>query len=168
MDEGDENVMHRYGESTITAISVGFFLVLAGAIFLSTPDLLGKILTFFSDFDIVRVPHTRVFLPAPASLGIHSGFYSAVMQFCFLWGVFQVFILVLRFVARSPLNKKAETSSSIIFWLGASYLIRTFLIGTTVTTTWFVFWAGIIMLIGTTFVIRAIILATRQVSTNVE
>lgn len=95
----------------------------------------------------------------------HSVVYLAVEQFSYVWGLFQLVILALRFVARSPLGKKAETVSDIVFWLGAGFLTRTFLLETTrmsfisEMTRWFVFWSGIIMLIGVSLIIRAIILA---------
>jgi membrane protein YdbS with pleckstrin-like domain len=66
---------------------------------------------------------------------------------------------MLRFVVDSPFSKKAETVSNLVFWLGASYLISTFLIE---TTTWFVFWAAIIMLSGVSLIVRAVVLEVRM------
>jgi hypothetical protein len=150
----------RYRESLFSAISAGFFFVLVGIIFVITPNLFDKIVTFFRDFDIVTVPHTRnFFLPAPAFLSAHSVVYLAVTQFCLVWGFFQVSILALRFVAHSPLDKKAETASNIVFWLGASYLVSTYLYESATLVKWFVFWSLIIMLIGVSLIVRAIILA---------
>lgn len=161
MGESEDGSRQRYGERIFTAVSGGFFLILIGAIFFTTPHLLGKVLAFFQNFDIVRVPHTEIFLPAPASPGAHSKVYSAVMRFCFVWGIFQIFILAIRFVARSALSKKVETVSGIVFWVGTGFLIWVLLSGPMATTTWFVFWSGVIMLIGTSLVVRAIILAIR-------
>lgn len=48
----------------------------------------------------------------------------------------------------------------MVFWLGASYVVGTFLNETTTLEGWFAFWAAIIMLIGVTLIVRAIILAT--------
>jgi hypothetical protein len=135
---------------------------LIGALFLITPNLLDKTLAFFSDFDIMTVPNTKiVLLPAPASPGAHSAVYSAVTRFSLVWGLFQIVILSLRFIIYSSLGKKAETASNIVFWLGSSYLISTFLNETTTTTVWFVFWAQLIILLGASLVVRAIILAVR-------
>lgn len=161
MGKSGDNSPQRYGEGIFTAISVGFFLILIGAIFFTTPNFLGKVLAFFRNFDIVRVPHTEMFLPAPASTGAHSSVYSAVMRFCFAWGIFQIFVLAIRFVARSPLSKKAETVSGIVFWTGTGFLIRILLGEPMATVTWFVFWSGVLMLIGTSLVVRAIIFAIR-------
>jgi hypothetical protein len=156
VNESFEGVSHKYRDGLFSAISVGFFFVLVGAIFVTTPNLFDKILDFFRDFDLVTVPNQpRWLLPAPASPMDHSVVYSAVVQFSFALGLFQIVVLALRFVARSPWSKKAETVSNLVFWLGASFLTRTFLIE---TTRWFVFWAGIIMLIGVSLITRAIIL----------
>lgn len=156
----------RYREGVFSAISAGFFFILVGAIFVTTPNLFSKILDFFGELDIVRVPHTKIFLPAPEFPRAHSVVYSAVTQFSFVWGLFQIVILALRFFAGSPLSKKAETVSNLVFWLGASFLAYTFLNETTTATTWFAFWAGVIMLIGLSLIIRAVILAVRMAMTK--
>jgi len=149
------------GEVLFSAISAGFFFILVGTIFVTTPNLFDKILAFFRDFNIVSVPNMKIFLPAPASPGNHSMIYSAVTHFSLVWALFQIVILTLRFVARSTLTKKVETLSNLVFWLGANYLIPTFLNETTTSTTWFAFWTVILMLIGMSLIIRAIILAVR-------
>jgi hypothetical protein len=157
LNESFEFSSSKYREGFFSAISAGFFFILVGAIFVTTPNLFDNIIAFLRDFDIVSVPHTEnLLLPAPVSPSAHSDVYSAVTKFSLIWGLYQIAILALRFIARSPLNKKAETASNLVFWLGASYLINTFLIE---TTTWFVFWATIIMLVGVSLIARATILA---------
>lgn len=160
MNESSNVPQPRYREGLFSAISAGFFLVLVGAIFVTTPNLFDKILVFFRDFDIVSVPNTEnLLLPAPVSPNTHSDVYSAVARFSLIWGLYQIVILLLRFVIRSPLGKKAETVSNLVLWLGASYLISAFLNG---TTTWFAFWGTIIMLIGVSLIARAIILVVAR------
>jgi len=168
LNESFEGFSRRHREGLISAISVGVFFILVGAIFLTTPNLFNNIIDFFSNFDLVHVPHLdNVYLPAPVHpfSSTNRVVYTAVEQFSYAWGLFQLVILALRFVARSPLNKDAETVSNIVFWVGTGYLIRTFLIETirlpllTGLTRWFVFWAGIIMLLGVSLIIRAIVLA---------
>lgn len=129
---------------------------------MTTPDLFDKIWAFFSDFGLVRVPNLGFSFPAPESPWTHSVFYSAVTQFSVIWGLFQIVILVLRFFVDSPFSKKAETASNLVFWLGAGYPISTLLNEMTTVEIWFVFWAEIIMLIGVSLIIRAIILAFRM------
>ena len=166
------NERHRhpeYRESIFSAVSAGFFFVLIGTIFVYATfiqgiDLIGDIIAFFRDFDIVVVPHTRmIMLPAPGHPAEHLSLYSAALQFSVVWGLYEIGVLALRFVARSTLDRKAETSSNIVFWLGASYLVSIFLNETALSAnskeTWFVFWAAVIMLTGLSLVVRAIILA---------
>ncbi len=163
MNESSEGFPPRYREGLFSAISVGFFLVLVGAIFVATPNLFDKIWDFFRDFDLVRVPNRPGwFLPAPAFPGAHSVIYLAAEQISLGLGLFQIAILVLRFVARSPWSKKAETASNLVFWLGAGLLIHTLVNETITATTWFVFWAGVIMLIGVSLITRAIVLAVAR------
>jgi len=165
LNESFEGYSHKHGEGLFSAISAGFFLVLVGAIFMTTPNLFDRIIDFFSDFYLARVPNLGIRLPAPEFPRVHLVVYRAVAQFCFIWGLFQIVILALRFVVRSPLSKKAETVSNLFFWFGAGFLTRAFLIETTswafltAMTRWFAFWSGIIMLIGVSLIIRAIILA---------
>jgi hypothetical protein len=157
LNENSTESSRKYRNGVFSAISAGFFFILVGAIFVGTPNLFDKVLVFLRDFDLVSVPNQPGWvLPAPGFPRTHSAVYSAVEQFSFVLGLFQIAILVLRFVVYSPWSKKVETISNLIFWLGAGFLTHMLLIE---TTRWFVFWAGIIMLIGMSLVSRAIILA---------
>lgn len=149
-----------YGEGLITAISVGFFFLLVGILFVITPNLFDGILDFFNDFELVDVPNSNWRLPAPASPSAHSVVYQAVGQFSFAIGVFQIVILALRFFFPSVWGKRAETVGNLVFWLGAGFLIQTFLLE---TTQWFVFWSTIIMLIGVSLIARAIVIAASRI-----
>ena len=155
----------RPKEPIFSAISVGFFLILAGAIFahaafVTKTNLFNEISAFFQDFEIVKVPNTEAFsLPAPESPRRHLDVYSALFKFSLVWGFYQIAILAVRFMVGSPLDKKAETVSNLVFWFGASYLLNAYLIKTTV---WFEFWALIIVLAGISLIARAIVLAFRS------
>ena len=175
IEEKELNERHRspeFGESIFSAVSAGVFFLLIGAIFVYATfiqgvDLIGDIIAFFRDFDLVVVPHTRrILFPAPGHPGEHLSLYSTALQFSFVWGLYQIGVLALRFVARSPLNKKAETASNIVFWFGTSYLVSIFLTKTALsanaTETWFVYWAAVIMLAGLSLVVRAIVLAVAR------
>ena len=161
-DFGTLSHAYRYRESLIGAVSAGFFLVLLGVLFIATPGLFSRTIDFFEDFGSVVVPNTTISFLAPTHPLSHRIVYTAAEQFCFAFGVFHVVILALRFAARSQVSKKADTIGSLIFWIGAGYLIRTLLLEATrwtALTTWFVFWAVLIVLIGVTLIVRAIILA---------
>jgi len=160
---GTISYAYKYRESLIGAVSAGFFLVLLGALFIITPGLFGRAIDFFEDFGSVVVPNTTISLFAPLHPLSHRLVYTATEQFCFAFGVFQVVILALKFASRSSTSKKADTIGNLVFWLGAGYLVRMLLLESTrwtSMTTWFVFWAAIITLIGVTLVIRAVILVT--------
>lgn len=151
----------RYREGLFSAVSAGFFFVLVGALFTITPNLFERIVDFFENFDILRVPNTTIWLPAPAQPWAHSDVYRAAEQFSFALGVFQIVILALRFAAGSPVGKKAETVSNLVFWLGVGFLINRLLIEISILDRigWFVFWTGVLMLLGLSLIVRAIILA---------
>lgn len=164
---GTVSYAFKYRESLISAVSAGFFLILIGALFILTPGLLGKTIEFIQNFGLVNVPNTTISFFAPTSPLAHRVVYMAAEQFCFAFGVFHVVILALRFAARSSIGKKTDTVGNMIFWIGAGYLVRTLLlekmlsqvIPRDVRTTWFIFWAALITLIGVTLIVRAIILA---------
>lgn len=151
-------------EGAISAISAGFFLIMLGTIFLVIPNLIDGIIEFFMDFKITKVPNLNVSLLAPAHPNRHIKVYSASESFSFALGLFQIAILALRFALRSPLEKKAETLSNVIFWLGASFLTRNLLNEFATLVTWFIFWATLIMLIGVSLVVRAFVLALGRLS----
>jgi len=164
LNESSKFSSSKYREGLFSAISAGFFFILVGTIFVTAPNLFDNIIAFFRGFDIVSVPHTgNLLLPAPVSPSAHSDVYSAVTKFSLIWGLYQIAILALRFIVHSPLSKKTETVSNLVFWLGASYLINTFLIE---TATWFVFWATIIMLVGFSLIGRAVILAAMRLKSS--
>ena len=170
MDDSSTKVSPRYTEGLLSPISVGVFHLLIGAMFVITiplnqPNLLDRIIALLRDFDTIQVHNSGVYLPAPVHPLAHSTVYKAVEQFSFVWGLFQIIILALRFAARSPLNKKAEAVSNFVFWVGTSFFISNFLFFTrwlavlSATTVWFVFWSMIIMLLGFSLIVRAIVLA---------
>lgn len=167
MNEGSRGYQRRHHEGLLSAISVGFFLILVGVLFISTPSLADKVVTFVSHFQTAQVGSTNIYIPAPERLGDHIDIYLAARQFSLVWGVFLIAMLGARFLFDSPLRKKAENLGDIVFWMGTVYLIQTFLVQTTQATTidvtkWFQFWAAIIMLIGVSLIARAIFLAAAR------
>jgi hypothetical protein len=141
---------------------VGFFFILAGAIFITNPNLPGNVVEFFQpqNFEVVRVPSTQVYLPAPK---LPNETYVTICQagglFSLLWAFFEIAMLIIRVFAGSPLRKKVDGTSNVAFWLGAYYLIGLFLDETVTQPRWFAFWAAIVVLIGVTLLVRAVIWA---------
>ncbi len=153
------------GENIITATAVGGTLIIIGLIFLLTPDLGGKIGSFFSDFTthFYQVSATSTMsLPVPAHLGSHALLYSAAAQFALGIGILQIIILAMRFGIHSRIGKIAETVGNLVFWFGAFYLASTFLTATVTYTGWFAFWASLIIAVGVSTVVRGIVLLARR------
>ena len=159
MNVSSSTMPRRYREGLLSAISVGFFFILAGTIFITTPNLPEKAMDFFQNFEVVRVASSQVYLPAPISPSAYVTIYQAVGLFSLLWAFFEIAMLIIRVFAGSPLRKKVDGTSNVAFWLGAYYLIGLFLDETVTTRGWFAFWAAIIVLMGVTLLIRAAILA---------
>ena len=109
------------------------------------------------------MPDTGIYLPAPISPAAHSDLYLAAFQFSLAIAVVEVVVLVLRFVFNSPIKRKAETISNVVFWFGAAYLTITYLVDAATINKWFVFWTGIIIIFGLSLIARAFaLLAKRQ------
>jgi signal transduction histidine kinase len=88
--------------------------------------------------------------------------YNAAFQFCLGLGLLEIAVLVLRMWLNSPFPRKAETIENIVFWLGTSYLVVTYLVNITIISEWFVFWAGIILIAGLSLVARAFVLVAKR------
>jgi hypothetical protein len=154
----------QYQEGIFTAISIGFFLLLVGTLFVINPNLFGSIIDFFRDFGLVDVPNTSIVLPAPESLQLHLTVYQAAGQFSIALGVFQVVMLALRFIIPSSWEKRSETVGNLVYWIGASFLIQSFLIETTLDSMhWFTFWSTIIILAGVSIIARAAVMAVSRI-----
>ena len=138
-------------EGIFTAISVGFFIILLGVLFVSTPDLFGNISDFIGDFEFSQVSDTVVVLPQPANALAHLELYNVMGMVSIAAVVFQVIMIVLRFVMSSSWSKRAETVGNLVYWIGVAFLVQFFLID---TTQWFVFWSTILMAAGVSFIVR--------------
>lgn len=159
MNENKETP-HKYQEGLFTAISVGFFLLLVGTIFVATPNLFDRILDFFKSFGLVDVPHTNIVFIAPEVPRLHLTVYQAAGQFSIALAVFQIVILTLRFLIPSSWNKKSETVGNLVYWTGTVFLIQSFLIE---NTQWFIFWSALIMIIGVSLIARAAVMAVSRI-----
>jgi hypothetical protein len=148
-------------EKIIYAISAGVILILVGIVFsFAQPvNLWDKIIDFFNSFTLAEVPGTNfLVLPAPIAPSVHFVLYGAVFQFCLGLGLYQILLLFVRFKTKSSSKKISETLGSLIYWLGTSYLVVRFLNNSTSINIWFVFWAGILMVLGLSFLARGFVL----------
>jgi len=155
---------YKAREGIYSAISVGAALILIGIVFaLAQPSSLWEsIVTFFSSFTLRSVPGMGISLPAPTSPDAHTVLYGAAFQFCIGLGILQVILLALRLMMHSPIGKTAETVGNLVYWFGASYLITTYLNTTTTINRWFMFWAGILIILGLSLIARAFVLLTKR------
>ena len=154
-------------EKLIYAISAGAVLILVGLVFnFAQPNnLWDAIISFFNSFTLAEVPGTRflnsdagLFLPSPISPSAHIVLYSAIFQFCLGLGLFQLLLLIIRLKIQSTTKKIAETLGSFIYWIGTSYLVARFLNSSTSINGWWVFWAGVLIILGLSFVARGFLL----------
>ena len=159
------NIHPKYQEGLFTAISVGFALLLVGALFIVTPDLFSKIMDFFQDFGVVDVPNTDIVFLAPKSTNSHSVVYQAAGQLSIGLTIFQLVILALRFIIPASLAKKSESVSNLVYWAGASVLTQAFLVDKFYVSllNWFEFWTLIIVLAGVSLLARAAFIAISRI-----
>jgi len=155
---------YKAREGLYSAISVGAVLILIGIVFaLAQPSSLWEsIVTFFSNFTLRSVPGTGISLPVPANPAAHTVLYGAAFQFCIGLGILQVILLALRLMMHSPIGKTAETVGHLVYWFGTSYLITTYLNNTTTISKWFMFWAGILIILGLSLIARAFVLLAKR------
>lgn len=164
-------ISRRRREGLLSAVSVGFFLLLIGLLFIIRPNLYSETVAFFNNSNVTSsVPNTQIHVPAPGTNSTareaNLAVYSAVQLFSLAWGIFLIALLVMRFAFDSTWRRKAQNISDIVFWFGAVYLIQTWLIDPanslpylTNAQPWFEFWSMIIVLIGASLIVRAICLA---------
>ena len=151
-------------ENFITAVYVGFILILLAVLYFINvhANLWGNFVGFIGTFILATVPGTSLSLPAPSNPGTYTVLYNVAFQFCLGLGLLEIAVLVLRIWLNSPLPRRAETIENIVFWLGTSYLTVTYLVNITIISEWFVFWAGIIMILGLSLVARAFVLIANR------
>ena len=151
-------------ERILSAISAGAFFILVGIIYvIHLPDnLWNALISFFGNFTLAQVPTTGIYLPAPISPDLHTLLYGAIFQLCIGLGILQIIMLVLRYTLQSHIGKIAETMGNLVFWFGTAYLITTYLNRTTDISKWFVFWAGLLMILGLSFIARAFVLLAKR------
>jgi hypothetical protein len=159
------HIHERRHEGLISAVSFGAFLIIVGLVFILTPDLWGKIVKFFNDITNAGVPFgattSNIVLPAPAHPDSHQVLYQTLSIFDVAMGALQAFILALRIGVHSGTRKIADKVGDLIFWFGAAILVQAILLNGTLSS-WFQYWAAIIILFGITMIARAIVYFARR------
>jgi len=151
-------------ENLITALYIGaVFILLAIIYFVNLPNnLWTSIVNFFSSLTLATVPGTSFGLPAPVVPAAHLTLYVAAFQFALGLGVLEIAVLSIRIMLHSSVSRKAETIENLVFWLGASYLVITYLVNMSIMSEWFVFWAGIVLILGLSLIARAFVLIAKR------
>ena len=149
-------------ENLLTAIYVGSVFIILALVYFFNVGIWDRIVDFFMSLTLSPVPGTGIALPAPSNPAAHIELYAAGFQLAIAIGILEVIVLLLRVLLHSPVARKAETIENLVFWLGASYLITTYLVNMTIAAEWFVFWAGIILIFGLALVARAFILLAKR------
>jgi hypothetical protein len=145
-------------EGLITALAVGGFLIILGAVFGLTPGIPQRIIDFFSDFTGQSYPLSggTVVLPAPAHPSMHMAVYGAVFNFMVGIAVLQIAILALRLFYQSSFRRISETVGNLIFWAGGAVVAQVFLLSGTLSG-WFAFWASLIIIVGVSLIVRGLL-----------
>ena len=144
--------MSHRRDDPVSGVSSGTFLILLALFYLMNPNLLDEVNSFFHDFKLVQISQNLWwFMP----LNNHPVLYNAASQFCYLFAMVHVVILVLRFAKSSPIRGKVKSLSSIIFWLGAGYVFGLISSG---AIAWLSFIAALIILLGISILVRSTIL----------
>jgi hypothetical protein len=162
-----QSSVHKAGERLFSAISAGSVLILLGIVYvINLPNSLwNAVFDFFGSFTLAQVPTTGIYLPAPISPASHAVLYGAIFQFCIGLGLLQIMFLALRLMMNSPIGKTAETMGNLVYWFGSAYLVTAYLNNTTTLSKWFVFWAGVLIILGLSLIARSfVLLAKRKMS----
>jgi hypothetical protein len=139
------------GVNWLGLVSFGFFLMLLGIITMITPNLSQEVIVFFKDFTLKKV-NGNIFFPVPESS--HPVLYIAAKQFSFIFGFFQIIILVFGLALRTPLTKIRDTIFNVIFWFGVGFFFNML---ANKSVSWFGFLAGIIISIGLAIVVSNLV-----------
>ncbi len=159
-----QSLSDKRKEDLFTAIYIGtLFIILALVYYIHLSDnLWDSLVNFFTSLTLASVPTTGISLPAPANPANFGTLYFATFQFSLALGILEVIILALRVVLHSSVTRIAETIENIVFWFGASFLIIAYLVNMTISSEWFVFWAGIMLIFGLALLTRAFVILARN------
>lgn len=144
----------HYRDEDTGWISFGAFLIIVAVIYLITPNIVHEVNEFIRDFRLVQVfQNFWMFLPSSS----HPVVYAAAQEFCYAFGLVQIGILGLRFAIGSSIHGKAETFGSVVFWLGAGYIIGLLTQGVLSPVS---FLGAFVILVGVSIVARALLVVS--------
>lgn len=142
--------MRHKDEQLLSWLSFGVFLIIIGVLFILNPNLIEEVRGFFEDFKLEQVSGGFYF-PAPQNR--HPTLYNSIALFCFTFGTYQIFLLILKTALGAASTKKVETFTSVLFWLAAGFamlMLKNGAIG------WMTFIAWLIILTAIIIIIRSV------------
>ncbi|MCQ5374608.1 MAG: hypothetical protein NO515_06295 [Candidatus Methanomethylicia archaeon] len=139
-------------------LSLGFFLILLGLMWMITPDIANHIRAFFSPegWHLAEVSQNVFFLEPNRN---HPVLYNAASFFCLAFGAFQIIILGIRVALRDALDKIGGTLSGMVFWVGMGYffgMLANNAVG------WFGLLAGFVIFVGISIILQSIFRLIRR------
>ena len=142
------------GTDWLGLVSLGFFFIVIGIVSAGIPDLTGEIRIFAKDFHLAEA-YPNIRLPAPKTP--HPVIYEVITNFCYIFGVSQIILLILRFALKDSASRKAETASGIIFWFGMGIFADFANSLLSEPTGWFSLLSGLITMIGLLIISRILL-----------
>jgi hypothetical protein len=145
-------------EWLFSVVSLGLVLVLLGIVYLLYPgNVIDDMIKFFENFTLSQFPSTDISLPAPISLAANLPLFTAAFEFALGVSSIEIVMLLMRIVFHSNSRRIAETVGNLVFWFGLSYMVYAYLITAPSVNKWFLFWAGIIVVLGLSLIARAFV-----------
>lgn len=155
-EKGNIMIRNSLSEALITAFAVAGVFIILGFVIVLTPNISQITNAFFKDLTTVSYKigtSSTLNLIAPAHPEQHIIFFRAIMEFFLAVGILQVLFFAIRLLNRSPIRRISETLGNFVFWLGGAIVANVFLLAGT-QTGWFQFWAGLLLVLGISFIIR--------------
>jgi len=130
------------GTDWLGLVSLGFFLLLLGTVWIMNPHALGDEAKAFVKSESWHLTPLTGNMSIPEPTRTFPAIYTAAEQFCLTFGFFEIAILTTRFVLHDSLDRKADAVSGMAFWLSAGYFLSLL---ANQSIGWFAFLAGIII-----------------------
>jgi hypothetical protein len=132
----------------------GFFLLLVGAILIAHFSDLNTEAEAFVNPDNWRLSNVTGNIAIPEPTRSYPSIAIAVMQFCFIFGAFEVIILLLRLVFHDSIGRIADAISGAAFWFSAGYFAS---LAANESIGFFAFLAGVVVSGGLAIVAASIV-----------
>jgi len=132
----------------------GFFLLLVGAIWIAHFSDLNAEADAFLNSDNWRLSNVTGSIAIPEPTRSYPTIAIAVMQFCFIFGAFEVVIVVLRLAFHDSIGRIADAISGTAFWFSAGYFAS---LAASESIGFFAFLAGVVISGGLAIVASSIV-----------